>query len=133
MAEGLVNHFLANQWEAHSAGMEATSVHPKAMQVMDEIGIDISQKRSKSLEHLPSTDFDLVVTLCSDAEQKCPLYLGQGKRVHIGFDNPAATTGTEEEILDAFRRVRDQITEKVLSLLRTYEQGMSEVGIQLDP
>jgi arsenate reductase len=120
MAEGMVNHILGDTWAAYSAGMEASSVHPKAAQVMNEIGIDISHQRSKSLDDLPDAAFDLVVTLCSDAEQRCPLYSGSGKRVHIGFEDPAEATGTDEDVVDAFRRVRDEIKGTILDFLKSY-------------
>jgi len=118
MAEGLVNQFLADGWEAYSAGLEATSVHPKAIQVMSEIGIDISGHLSKSVDKLPPVDFDIVITLCSDAEQRCPVHLGRGKRAHIGFDDPSAASGTDEDILSTFRRVRDEIKDSILRFLK---------------
>jgi arsenate reductase len=111
---------LAEEWEAHSAGMEASSVHPKAIEVMREIWIDISNQHSKSFKELSHLGFDLVITLCSDAEQRCPFYLGKGKRAHIGFDDPAETNGTDEDILNTFRRVRDEIKKSILNLLQDY-------------
>jgi len=79
MAEGLVNHFLADSWKAYSAGTEASSVHPKTVQVMSEIDIDISEHHSNSVDSLPVIDFDCVMTLCSDADRNCPLYKGAKK------------------------------------------------------
>jgi len=120
MAEGVVNRFLAGEWEAHSAGLEATFVHPKAIQVMAEIGIDIARRHSKTIDDLPRIDFDVVITLCSDAEHRCPVHLGKGKRAHIGFDDPSAVSGTDEDILNAFRRVRDEIKESILTFLNNH-------------
>ena len=120
MAEGLVNHFLADGWEAYSAGTEPSSIHPLAIQVMSEIGIDISGHLSKSVDKLPPVDFDLVITLCSDAERECPFYLGKAQRTHIGFDDPAAMAGTDEDIFNAFRRVRDEIKESILTFLNNH-------------
>ncbi len=114
MAEGLVNHFLGDRFTAFSAGTEATRVNPKAIQVMAELGIDISAHRSKTLDEFAGEPFDQVVTLCGDANEKCPLFIGGTQRLHQGFDDPSRMVGTEEEILSAFRRVRDEIKAWVL-------------------
>jgi len=119
MAEGLVNHFLNEEWEAYSAGTEpAGYVHPLAVQVMQEIGVDISGQRSKSVEEFREADFDLVVTVCDDAAENCPVWLGQGRKVHIGFPDPARATGTHAEQLALFRQVRDAIRQQILDYLR---------------
>ena len=116
MAEGLVNHFLSETWEAYSAGTDpAGYVHPLAVQAMAELGIDISEQRSKSVDEFRNTAFDLVVTVCDNAAENCPLWLGKGCVVHIGFPDPAQVTGTQAERLAAFRRVRDQIRWQVLT------------------
>ncbi len=115
MAEGLVNHFLGNRVEAFSAGTEASSVNPWAIEVMREISIDISGHRSKNLEEFAGQKFDYVITLCGDANEKCPLYLGGVQRIHIGFSDPAKATGSESEILDEFRKVRDEIKETLVN------------------
>ncbi len=114
MAEGLVNYFLGDRFTAFSAGTEATRVNPRAAQVMAELGIDISAHRSKTLDEFAGEPFDQVITLCGDANEKCPLFIGGTQRLHQGFDDPSRMTGDEEEILSAFRRVRDEIKAWVL-------------------
>ncbi|CAG0931310.1 arsenate reductase ArsC [Geobacter sp.] len=109
MAEGLVNHFLGDRWEASSAGTEATVVNPRAIRAMAELGIDISGHRSKNLAKFEGQTFDRIVTLCGDADEKCPLFVGGVRREHLGFDDPSRATGTEEEIMAEFRRVRDEM------------------------
>jgi arsenate reductase len=113
MAEGLVNHFLGDRFVANSAGTQASLVHPLAIEVMKEIGIDISSHRSKNLSEFDGQTFDYVITLCGDANETCPLYIGGTKKTHIGFDDPAKATGSHEDILREFRRVRDEIKDKL--------------------
>ncbi len=119
MAEGLLRAMYGDRYEAYSAGVEATSVDPRAVSVMKEIGIDISGQRSKSAEEFRDTIFDLAVTVCDRARQACPICSSQlelpGKSprarevIHRSFDDPALAGGSEEEQLGAFRRVRDEI------------------------
>jgi arsenate reductase len=109
MAEGIVNHYLGNRFQAYSAGTEATRVNPLAIRVLAELGIDISGHRSKTLDEFAGEKFDYVITLCGSAHEQCPLFFGGVERVHIGFDDPSEVTGTPEEILSEFRRVRDEI------------------------
>jgi arsenate reductase len=111
MAEGLVNHFLSNSCQAFSAGTEATRVNPLAAQVLTELGIDTSQLRSKTMDEFAGQTFDHVVTLCGDANEKCPLFFGGVERLHRGFEDPSRLKGSEEEVLPEFRRVRDEIKE----------------------
>lgn len=118
MAEGLINHDLGDRFEAYSAGTEATRVNPLAAKVMSEIGIDISHHRSKTLDDFSGQDFDVVITLCGDANETCPLYLGGVRRVHIGFEDPSRLKGDEEEVLPEYRRVRDAIRERLNRFLR---------------
>jgi arsenate reductase len=121
MAEGLVNHFLADRWEAHSAGTEPSGyVHPLAVRAMAELGIDIDGQRSKSTDEFRDATFDMVITVCDDAAQNCPIWLGQGRRMHIGFPDPAAATGSEEEQLEVFRQVRDGLRQRVFDYLGTF-------------
>jgi len=118
MAEGLVNHFLGDKWEAYSAGIVPLGyVHPLAIRAMAELDIDISAKRSKSAQEFRSADLDLVITVCDQAARDCPLWLGAGEVVHMGFPDPFYATGTEEERLAFFRQVRDDIRQKVLAHL----------------
>lgn len=125
MAEGLVNHFLREEWVASSAGTEPSGyVHPLALKAMTELGIDISGQRSKSTGEFREAAFDVVITVCDDAAENCPVWLGQGQRKHLGFPDPAAAEGSEAERLDVFRRVRDGLREAVFRYLR--EQTASE-------
>jgi arsenate reductase (thioredoxin) len=121
MAEGIVNNFLGGRFQAFSAGTEATRVNPLAIQVLGELGIDISAHRSKTLDEFRKEQFDHVVTLCGSASEQCPLFIGGVRRVHIGFDDPSRFVGTPEEILSEFRRVRDEIRETLLDFLERSE------------
>ena len=122
MAEGLVNYFLGDRWEAHSAGTQpAGYVHPLAVQAMAELGIDISSQRSKSVDEFRQADFDLVITLCDSAANNCLLWLGEGQVRHIGFPDPAAAVGSEAERLEVFRQVRDDIHREVFDYLEQSE------------
>lgn len=110
LAEGILRAAAGDLVDVHSAGSKpAGYVHPKAIQVMQEIGIDISGHQSKHMNDFLSRDIDTVITVCGNADQACPMFPGQVHRHHWGFDDPAHATGTEAEILAAFRRVRDQI------------------------
>lgn len=113
MAEGLINHDLGHRYQAFSAGTEATAVNPRAIAVMQELGIDISGQRSKTLDEFAEERFDFVITLCGDAHERCPLFWGGVERLHIGFHDPTKATGSEEEILAEFRKVRDEIRAKL--------------------
>ena len=118
MAEGMVNHFLGDEWQAVSAGTDpAGYVHPLAVEVMAELGIDISGQQSKSADRFRDASLDLVVTVCDDAAKNCPLWLGGGQQVHIGFEDPAKATGSDEERLAVFRHVRDEIRQRLLDYL----------------
>jgi len=115
MAEGLMNYFRGDEFDACSAGVEPLWVHPLAIEVMKEIGIDISTQRSKHVDEFQSTPFDYVVSLCDSAAATCPLFDGGGKRIHRAFTNPADAEGTEEEKKSVFRKVRDELKEFILS------------------
>jgi arsenate reductase len=117
MAEAIVNARLGDRWEAYSAGTQpAGYVHPFAVRVLAEIGI-VHDGRSKNAEEYRETPFDVVVTVCDDAAENCPVWLGQGRRVHLGFPDPARATGSEDEVLAVFRSVRDDIAARVSELL----------------
>ena len=118
MAEGLVNHDLGDRFEAFSAGTQATRVNPLAILVLTELGIDISRHRSKTIDEFAGEQFDYVVTLCGDANEKCPLFFGGVQRVHIGFDDPSRVRGDPGETLAEFRRVRDEIRTGLTEFLR---------------
>lgn len=120
MAEAIVNHRLGDLWEAVSAGTRpAGFVHPLAVRVLAEIGI-AHEGRSKSVDEFAGRDFDLVVTVCDSAAEECPLWLGQGKRVHLGFPDPAKASGSREDILAVFRAVRDDILNQIPPLLEKW-------------
>jgi arsenate reductase len=119
MAEAIVNSQLGDRWNASSAGTQpAGYVHPKALAVLAEIDIH-HQGESKLAEEFRQIDFDLVVTVCDDAAENCPVWLGKGQRAHISFPDPAKAEGTDEEILQVFRTVRDDIQNKITKLLES--------------
>lgn len=123
LAEAIVNAELAGEWEAVSAGTRpAGYVHPKALQVLGEIGI-AWQGRSKSVEEFRGQAFDAVITVCDSAAEDCPVWLGPGRKVHIGFPDPAAATGSDEDVLAVFRQVRDDIRAQIPAYLRLQTAG----------
>ena len=123
IAEGLVNHYLGGDWEAYSAGTAPTgTVHPMAVQAMAELGIDITSQWSKSVDEFRDDNFAMVITVCDDAAQNCPIWLREGRVKHIGFPDPAAITGDAAEQLEAFRLVRDGLYQKVLDYLHRLEK-----------
>ncbi len=110
LAEGILQQALGDGYDVRSAGSKpAGYVHPLAIRVMQEAGIDISNHRSKHLEEFLKQTVETVITVCGNADQACPMFPGQVNRYHWGFDDPAHATGTEEEKLAVFRRVRDEI------------------------
>ncbi len=113
MAEGLFRHASRGGYEVASAGINPTQVRPEAIAVMNEIGIDISKHRSKSVREFDGQSFDYVVTVCDNARDNCPVFPAGTERIHWGFEDPAAVQGSEEERIAAFRRVRNQIRAKV--------------------
>lgn len=119
LAEALINARLGDHWQAMSAGTApAGYVHPLAIRALAEIGIP-HEGRSKSADEFREVAFDVVITVCDDAAENCPLWLGPGRRVHIGFPDPAKATGTEDEQMAVFRAVREAIDEKVVGYLRS--------------
>ena len=127
MAEGLVNHFLNDRWEASSAGTAPSGyVHPLAVQALADLGIDAASHRSKSTDEFRDVDFDAVITVCDHAAHNCPVWLGQGRRKHLGFPDPAAATGSEDENLETFRRVRDGLKQEIFAYLEQVEKGEAE-------
>lgn len=117
MAEGLVNHFLGDRFQAFSAGTEATRVNLLATRVMAELGIDITAHYSKTLDEFAGQPFDYVITLCGDANEKCPLFFGGVQRVHLGFDDPSRLPGSADEVLPDYRRVRDELRRRLQEFL----------------
>lgn len=121
MAEALVNHLFADQARASSCGTHPRLVHPLAVQVMEEIGIDISQQQSKSIDTFSGETFDLFITLCARANENCPLRFEGQRRLHVGFADPAEKRGSEEENLAEFRVVRDAILMWLQDYFDTFE------------
>ena len=121
MAEAIVNARMGQEWRAVSAGTQPTGyVHPNAIRALAEMGIDISSAHSKSAEGFRGAAFDLVVTVCDAAAENCPVWLGEGKRVHLGFPDPAKASGTDEQVMAVFRKVRDDIAAQVPALLQEH-------------
>jgi arsenate reductase len=111
MAEGLLRHDGGAKFEVSSAGTHPTKVRPEAIQVMREIGIDISGHRSKSVDEFAGQHFDFVITVCDNARESCPVFPSTTQRIHWSLEDPAAVQGSEEQRLAAFRRIRDQLRE----------------------
>ncbi len=123
LAEGILRHAAGDLVEVHSAGSKpAGYVHPKASEVMKEIGIDIFGHTSKHMSEFLDKKIATIITVCGKADQACPIFPGQINRYHWGFDDPAHATGTDEEVLEVFRRVRDQIK----LVFEAYAAGLRE-------
>ncbi len=118
MAEGFAREFGKGTIEAYSAGLTPAGVNPRAIAVMKEIGIDISDQKSKVIDKKLLRQMDVIITLCGHAEALCPMTPPGIKRIHMPVDDPVGTIGTEEEIMNAFRRARDEIKEKIRNLIR---------------
>jgi arsenate reductase (thioredoxin) len=116
MAEGIARSMVPPGVEIWSAGSHPTSVRPEAISVLQEIGIDISGNRSKSVADIPASKVDTVITLCS--EEECPVFLGEAQRLHWGLPDPAAVNGSEQDILDAFRSVREELRRRITAFLK---------------
>ena len=130
MAEGFARHLKSDRFEAYSAGIETHGLHPKAVQVMAEVGVDITGQQSTNVADYGEASFDYVVTVCGHAHESCPVFPGQTKVVHVGFDDPprlARDAATEEEALGHYRRVRDEI--------RVFVEGLPEAlaGVGEEP
>ncbi|MFV0439134.1 MAG: arsenate reductase ArsC [Desulfopila sp.] len=129
MAEGLINHDFAGQIEAFSAGTEPKGLDRKAVEVMAELGIDISGNSSDHIDSYAGQSFDCVITLCGDANEKCPLFFGGVERIHLGFADPPRAAGSAEEVLPVYRRVRDEIRQQVGDYLREKLDRQEQRGV----
>jgi arsenate reductase len=118
MAEALLRHVGGERFEVASAGTEATGVRPLAVRAMAEIGIDVRAHTSKTLDRFLGESWDYVITVCDSANQACPIFPGATTRLHWSFEDPSATTGSEEQRLAVFRRVRDEIRSRLEEWLR---------------
>ena len=118
MAEALVNAYIGDEWTAFSAGAKPSGwVHPLAIKVLAELGIDASSHFSKPISRFQGNRFDRVITLCEDSENSCPVWIGPEEMVHMPFIDPAMATGSETFVTGAFRQVRDMMKEQILSYL----------------
>ena len=117
MAEGLLRALGGEKWKVQSAGTISSYVHPLAIRVMEEIGIDISQQTSKSLDKFLNETFDYIITLCDNAAASCPVFPGQGKRLHWPIEDPIGAIGSTEERLVLFRRTRNEIKKRIEEFL----------------
>ena len=115
MAEGLLRHLCGNRFDVASAGVAPNHVRPEAIDAMREIGIDISSHWSKSVAEFAGQEFDYVITVCDNANEQCPVFPGNTRRIHWSFEDPAAVKGNVEERLKVFRRVRDEISQRLKS------------------
>jgi len=118
MAEGLTRHYMGEYFDVFSAGTKPKGIDTRAIKVMAEIGIDITTQNSKSVDRLISKRFDLVLTLCDEAKESCPVFPGNTEIVHLSFIDPADAAGRDEEILKVFRKVRNDIQERLLGYLK---------------
>lgn|SRR3954464_2088414 len=109
IAEGYLRHFFGDKAEVYSAGVETHGVNPRAIATMKEDGIDISNHTSNHIDEYLNIDFDIVLTVCDNAKERCPFFPTKAKKFHQNFNDPAKTIGTEEEILEEFRQVRETI------------------------
>lgn len=125
MAEWFAKNYGERLLEVYSAGLMNAGVHKRAIEVMKEVGIDISNQKSKSIDENLLKEMDIIVTLCGNAEETCPWTPPHIKRIHWPIEDPVGTTGTEEEIMNEFRRARDEIKEKVQELVKEIQEGSS--------
>jgi thioredoxin type arsenate reductase len=121
MAEGIARSLAPPGVKVWSAGSQPTRVRPEAIAVLTEIGIDISDHRSKAVSEIPAADIDTVITLCG--EEECPVFLGNARRLHWGLPDPAAVEGHEAVRLEAFRRIRDELRRRIAALFEAASQG----------
>lgn len=120
IAEGYLRHFASDKAAVYSAGVEVHGVNPRAIAVMKEDGIDISGHTSNNLDEYYGIDFDYVITVCDNAKENCPFFPTKAQRFHHNFPDPAKATGTEEEIMAEFRRVREQIKEYCQTFVKSH-------------
>lgn len=128
MAEGILRDIAGDKYEVESAGTIASFVRPQAIAVMAEINIDISGHRSKCLDEFLDQPFDFIITVCDNANEGCPIFPGRSKRIHWSFDDPAAAKGSDDEVLAEFRRVRDEIRERLLSFANINASPPNDFG-----
>jgi len=126
MAEGLLRHEDSDRFEVFSAGTKPSAVRPEAVAVMNEIGIDISGQRSKSVNEFDGAPLDYVITVCDNAKESCPVFPGAAKRLHWPFEDPATVQGSEDERKAAFRKVRDEVHARIKTFLASPSTPIGE-------
>jgi arsenate reductase (thioredoxin) len=125
MAEGWLRHLHGQRYEAHSAGTEAIHVRPLAIRAMAEVGIDISQQKSKTLQRYLGQPWDSVITVCDEADTNCPMFPGGKRRLHWSFPDPSQATGSEDEQLVVYRQVRDAIRSRIEVFVKSEQETTS--------
>jgi len=123
MAEGLLRHDAGDRFAVDSAGVNPSAIKPEAIEAMREIGVDISNHRSKSVDEFTDQEFDYVITVCDNANEQCPVFPGNTKRIHMSFEDPAAAPGDKQARLVVFREVRDEIR----TCLAAFISGQTEL------
>lgn len=123
MAEGLLRYDGRDEFEVESAGINPGSVRPEAIEVMREIGMDISDHRSKSINGFIRQPFDYVITVCDNANQHCPIFTGASRRIHWSIRDPAGIDGDDQTRLDAFREARDELRERLSKFIAAAKEG----------
>jgi arsenate reductase len=124
MAEGLLRHDAGNVHDVFSAGTNPTHVRPEAITVMREAGIDISGRRSKSVDEFAGQNFDYVITVCDNAKESCPVFPAKAQRIHWSIEDPAAVQGSEKERLAAFRLARDELRVRLKAFAQGHKEGL---------
>jgi len=127
MAEGILRHDGGQRFDVHSAGTNPATVRPEAIQVMNEIGIDISAHRSRSVDEFLGQDFDYVITVCDKARQNCPVFHAKAERIHQSFADPAALEGNDHDRLSLFRQVRDEIREWMAGFISRCDSSSARI------
>jgi arsenate reductase (thioredoxin) len=117
MAEGYLKHFAGEKYNVLSAGLKPKIVNPNAIRVMQEDNIDISSFTSDNINKFNNNNFNYIITVCNNAKENCPYFPGDAKRIHWSFEDPADATGSEKEIIAAFRKVRNQIKTKIIKFM----------------
>jgi len=126
MAEGLLRALARDRFDVASAGTEATRVHPLAIRAMEEVEIDLTGHTSKTIDAFLGQRWDYVITVCHNANERCPLFPGETTRIHWGFDDPSQATGTDADRLETFRRVRDEILTRLHQWLAAERRSSSD-------
>lgn len=128
IAEGIINTFYTDRYDAYSAGSNPTEINPHSISVCSEIGVDISNNYSKGFDYFDNMEFDYVVTVCNGAAEKCPYFKGHGVRIHKSFTDPSGYKGSDEQKTEFFRKIRDEIRDWIENVFTT---DISNSSVQL--